>query len=315
MLELTRVIDAPPGRVFSAWTDPEQVKRWWGPNGFTTPACRIDPRPGGIWHSCMRSPDGRDYWSKGVYREIVQGERIVTTDFFSDEAGNRVPASQYGMSADWPEETVIAVDFAEQDGKTRLTLHHDIPDPLVAESGAEQGWSESLDRLAAAVKPIGCPGAAEPQAEHRWLQRLVGEWTSEGEAVMEPGQPPATFKGTESVRSLGGLWVIGEGRGEMPGGGEMTSVITLGVDPRKGKFVGTFVASMMANLWLYEGALEGNVLTLDTEGPDFGAEGKTGKFRDVVELVDDDHRILRSSRLGEDGQWHEFMTARYRRTA
>ena len=59
----------------------------------------------------------------------------------------------------------------------------------------------------------------EPQKEHGWLQKLVGEWTSEAEATMEPGKPPETFRGTESVRSLGGLWVLAEGQGEMPGGG------------------------------------------------------------------------------------------------
>lgn len=317
MLEVTRVLDAPPGRVFKAWSDPEQVKRWWGPNGFTTPVCTIDFHLGGAWHYCMHSPEGRDYWCKGVYREIVEGEKIVTTDFFSDEVGNLVPPTRYGMSADWPAEMLITVDFAEQEGKTKLTVRQTVPDPLVEESGAVQGWSESLDRLAEAVKrpQTGCPGMAEPQAEHRWLQRLVGEWTSEAEAVMEPGKPPETFRGTESVRSLGGLWVIGEGHGDMPGGGEMTTVISFGYDPGKGKFVGTFIGSMTAHLWLYEGSLDssGQVLTLDTEGPDFASEGKIGKYQDVVEMVDDNHRVARSRRLGEDGQWHEFMTAHYRR--
>jgi hypothetical protein len=58
----------------------------------------------------------------------------------------------------------------------------------------------------------------EPQKEHQWLQRFVGEWTFEGEAMMEPGQPPAKFTGTESVRSLGDLWFLAEGQGEMPDG-------------------------------------------------------------------------------------------------
>ncbi len=74
---ITRVFDAPRGRVFNAWTDPEHFERWWGPNGFTTPVCKVDARAGGILHYCMRSPEGRDFWGKGVYREVVEPERIV----------------------------------------------------------------------------------------------------------------------------------------------------------------------------------------------------------------------------------------------
>lgn len=84
---------------------------------------------------------------------------------------------------------------------------------------------------------------AEPQKEHAWLQKLVGEWMFEGECVMGPEQPPMKSTGVESVRSLGGLWAICEGRGEMPAGsGPSNSIMTLGYDPQKGCFVGSFVA-------------------------------------------------------------------------
>src|SRR5688572_16447612 len=117
---------------------------------------------------------------------------------------------------------------------------------------------------------------AEPQKEHQWLQKLVGEWTSESEMEMEPGKSPERCKGTESVRSLGGLWIVGEGSGEMPGGGLATMILTLGYDPQKGRYVGTWVGSMMTHLWIYEGSLDaaGKVLTLDTEGPSFVGDGK-----------------------------------------
>jgi hypothetical protein len=156
---------------------------------------------------------------------------------------------------------------------------------------------------------------AEPQKEHAWLQKFVGEWTFEGECVMGPGQAPMKSTGTESVRSLGGLWVMGEGRGEMPGGGPTTSIITLGYDPHKQRFVGTFVASMMTYLWIYDGALDaaGKVLTLDAEGPSFSGDGQMAKYQDIIELRSDDHRVLRSQMLGDDGQWYGFMTAHYRR--
>lgn len=148
-LVITRVFDAPRELVFKAWTEPERVRRWWGPNGFTAPFCRIDLRPAGVFHCCMRSPEGRDFWSKGVYREIVEPERIVSTDFFSNEEGNLVAPSHYGMSADWPAETLLTVTLAEQDGKTRLTLKHAaLPASGAERDMCEQGWAESLDRLA-----------------------------------------------------------------------------------------------------------------------------------------------------------------------
>jgi hypothetical protein len=155
----------------------------------------------------------------------------------------------------------------------------------------------------------------DPQKEHHWLQQIVGEWTFESEACMGPGQPPMKATGTEAVRSLGGLYVLCEGRGEMPSGGEMKSVMTLGYDPAKKRFVGTFIASCMTHLWAYDGVLDAaeKVLTLDTEGPSFTAEGKMARFQDILEIKSDDHRVLSSRFLGEDGDWHPFMTANYRR--
>ncbi|OGG00862.1 MAG: hypothetical protein A3F83_01400 [Candidatus Glassbacteria bacterium RIFCSPLOWO2_12_FULL_58_11] len=146
-LVITRIFDAPRELVFKAWTEPEHFVQWWGPKGFTTPHCTIDPRPGGVWHCCMRSAEGKDIWCKGVYREIVAPERIVCTDCFSDEEGNLVEPAQYGMS-DWPKETLLTVTFTEQGGKTKLTVHHAVPLSLAERMGAPQGWNSSLDRLA-----------------------------------------------------------------------------------------------------------------------------------------------------------------------
>jgi hypothetical protein len=157
---------------------------------------------------------------------------------------------------------------------------------------------------------------AEPQKEHLWLQKLVGEWTFEGEGKMNPDKPPEKFKGTESVRSLGGLWILAEGQGDMPGCGAATTMMTLGYDPQKKQFVGTFMGSMMTHLWVYDGTMDadGRVLTLNTEGPNMVEEGKMTKFKDVIELKSDDHRVLTSHMLGDDGKWHGIMTANYRRT-
>jgi hypothetical protein len=156
---------------------------------------------------------------------------------------------------------------------------------------------------------------ADPQKEHQWLHKLIGEWTSEAQAAMEPGKPPETFRGTESVRSLGGLWILAEGQGEMPGGGLAATLMTLGYDPESKRYVGTWIGSMMTHLWVYAGPLDTaeRLLTLEAEGPDMAGAGTTAKYRDVIEFMTDDHRVLTSHVLGEDGTWHQFMTAHYRR--
>lgn len=155
----------------------------------------------------------------------------------------------------------------------------------------------------------------EPQESHRWLQRLVGEWSWEMEAPAGPDQPPAKHEGTESVRPLGELWTLGEGSSTMPDGSPATTLMTLGYDPARQRFVGTFVGSMMTYLWIYEGSLDeaGEVLTLDAEGPDFSGGDKLVKYQDIIEWVSDDHRVLRSRMLGDDGEWQQIMEAHYRR--
>jgi len=149
LIYMSRTFNAPRDLVFKAWTDPEFLKRWWGPIGFTLPFCTVDLRPGGILHYCMRAPDGKEYWGRGIYREIVKPERIVYTDCFSDEKGNKTSPTKYGLSADWPQETELTVTFAEQGGKTLLTLQSTIgAAPAEELEMCRQGWSESLDRLA-----------------------------------------------------------------------------------------------------------------------------------------------------------------------
>lgn len=153
-LIITRIFDAPRDKVWKAWTDPEHFKKWWGPKTFTAPVIKIDLRVGGVYHWCMRSPDGQEFWSTGTYREIVPIERIVYTDSFADAEGNKVPASHYGMSGDWPLELPVTVTFEEQEGKTKLTLKHSGIDGLNAtdRGNMQQGWNESFDKLAELLK-------------------------------------------------------------------------------------------------------------------------------------------------------------------
>ena len=101
----------------------------------------------------------------------------------------------------------------------------------------------------------------------------------------------------------------------MPDGDPATTMMTLGYDPSRKRFVGTWIGSMMTNLWVYDGFLDeaGRVLTLEAEGPNMAEEGKMARYRDVIELRSDDHRVLTSHMLGDDGTWTQFMTAEYRR--
>jgi uncharacterized protein YndB with AHSA1/START domain len=150
-LLITRVFDAPREQVWKAWTDPDEIRKWWGPEHFTAPSIESDLQVGGKYLYCMRSPDGQDFWSTGTYREIVPMEKIVATDSFADEQGNVVPASHYGMS-DFPLETVLTVTFEDENGKTKVTLRHiGIPAGEMGEQ-TEAGWNQSLDKLAATLR-------------------------------------------------------------------------------------------------------------------------------------------------------------------
>ncbi len=154
----------------------------------------------------------------------------------------------------------------------------------------------------------------EPQQEHKWLEQLVGEWEVEMEGPTGPDKPWEKGTGSETTRALV-VWVQCEGTCPMPDGSTAQTVMTLGYDPAKKKFVGTFIGSMMTNLWVYEGELDatGKVLTLNADGPSFTDPTRTAKYKDAIEIVSPDHRILTSRFQDENGQWVHFMTAHYRR--
>ena len=154
-LVIVHTFDAPRERIWQAWTEPEQLARWWGPQYFTAPFARIDLRVGGGYLFCMRSPEETDYWSTGLYREIDPPRRLVFTDSFADAAGNVVPARQYGMSGDWPDELLVTLTLEEVDGKTVQTLRHTgIPAGEMREMCAA-GWHSSFNKLAASLKRGG----------------------------------------------------------------------------------------------------------------------------------------------------------------
>lgn len=151
---------------------------------------------------------------------------------------------------------------------------------------------------------------AEPEEAHRWLEQLLGDWQ-----VHTPDAPAKGTPWTEHVRSLEGLWTVCEGRGTMPDGKFGQSLMTLGYTPQSGRFVGTWVGSMMTHMWIYDGELEpdGRTLSLYCDGPDFDVPGKQARYRDAITLVDQSRRVLTAHVRTDDGTWKELMTAQYTR--
>jgi uncharacterized protein YndB with AHSA1/START domain len=150
---MTRIFDAPRDLVFKSWTERERLMHWWGPKGFTMRACRIDLRPGGVFHYGMQAPDGGVMWGKWVFREIVRPERLIFVVSFSDEAGGD---TRHPWAPDWPLKTLSTLSFSEHDGRTTLAaqgvpLDASESERATFEAGHEsmrQGWTGTLDQLA-----------------------------------------------------------------------------------------------------------------------------------------------------------------------
>jgi uncharacterized protein YndB with AHSA1/START domain len=138
-----RVFNASPELVFNAYSEPEHLNRWWGPKGWRTSTFQLDFRPGGVWHFCMRSPDGQmTPCAKFVYKEIIVPERIVYTESFVDEEGNPV--------GDLPDR-LITVMFVSHGDKTKLVMRTECPSveclQTIVDMGMVQGFTENLSRL------------------------------------------------------------------------------------------------------------------------------------------------------------------------
>ena len=151
-LTITRIFDAPQEEVWRAWTDPERMKGWFGPKGFTIPFVEMDLRVSGKILICMESPEGQKFYSTGVYKVIEPLKKLVTTDNFADEHGNVVPASHYGMSDDFPDELLVTTTLEGLGKQTKMTIiHAGMPGGELGKS-TRQSWSESFDKLEALLK-------------------------------------------------------------------------------------------------------------------------------------------------------------------
>lgn len=159
------------------------------------------------------------------------------------------------------------------------------------------------------------PPFAQATPEHRWLQQLAGTWKFVGECKTPEGGT-STQEGTQTIRMLGDLWILAEAEEQMAPEA-MKSIITLGYDPAKGKFVGSFIATVTSSFWLYEGTLDADkkILPLDSEGPRMDGKPGYAKYQDEIEIVSKDEYVFRGRLLQDDGSWIEFMTSRYTRTS
>jgi hypothetical protein len=159
-----------------------------------------------------------------------------------------------------------------------------------------------------ALAPQQPPEMPKPVKEHEWLKQIEGEWETTGEMQMAPDQPVIKSKGIEKNRMNGAFWLVSNQKGECMGM-TMECVFTLGYDPSKKKYVGTWIDNMTPHLWSYEGEVDsaGKTLTLLTKGPDPMAPGKTRNFKEVLTIKDKDHRTFTSSMQGDDGKWTTFV--------
>ena len=149
---VTRIFDAPRELVWKAWTEPKYVMQWWGPKGFTSPACKMDFRVGGKSLLCMRTPDGQEGWNAIEYHEIVLHEKIVSSMYFSDAEGNKIEAEELGMKDEAIAGAFDVTLFEDLgDGRTRLTQIGNEPMESARESGQLEGWNETLEKLADVV--------------------------------------------------------------------------------------------------------------------------------------------------------------------
>lgn len=151
---ISRVFDAPRDRVWQAWTEAERLKQWFAPPAMKMTRCTLDLRPGGLFHYCLRGPDGKDMWGRWAIREVARPSRLVFIVSFSDENAGM---TRHPGHAGWPLQLHSTVLFEAQGGKTKVTVqwlpHEATPEEIRTfedgRDGMKQGWGGTLDYLEA----------------------------------------------------------------------------------------------------------------------------------------------------------------------
>jgi uncharacterized protein YndB with AHSA1/START domain len=146
---IERIFDAPVDLIWQLWTEPEHLKNWYGPQGFSISISEMDVRVGGKHLFCMETSDGNmKIWTTGEYTEVVPNERLVYTDSPADENGNIVPIP----NIEHPFITVVTVQFEDLGGRTKMVMTHaGLP---AGEQGASEGWEQALSKMATYIEAI-----------------------------------------------------------------------------------------------------------------------------------------------------------------
>lgn len=193
-LVVTRIFRAPRSLVWKAWTEPQRLLQWWGPEHFTCPRAEVDLQVGGRYLLGMKGPDGQTFYSGGEYLEVTPQERLRYTDAFCDEEGNSIPASALGLPGDWPPQFVTVTFDDLGPNKTLVTVHQEqLPAEWVEMTWA--GWSTSFDKL---QDGLAFPGdVLSWEAQHtddlastcRQLRRRIARGLPSAEVKLYHGSP------------------------------------------------------------------------------------------------------------------------------
>ena len=162
--------------------------------------------------------------------------------------------------------------------------------------------------LAASAVAQEFPQFPQPTDEHKWLEQFAGNWATTAKSEEAPGVPAMTCEGTIKSRMLGGFFVVNEMKNK-DDGKEIEAIQTIGYDPQKKKYIGTYVDSMMSHMWIYEGTVDetGKILTLEAEGPNMMEPGKTAMFRDIYEFKSKDEIVATAQYQDAEGNWVTMM--------
>jgi uncharacterized protein YndB with AHSA1/START domain len=148
---VTRLFDAPVERVWKAFTEDAEVMKWWGPQGFTSPAAKMDVRPGGTSLVCMRSPQGQDMWMTWTYTKVEPMQRLEYIQNLSDERGNRIDPSAVGMGPEFPRDVATVVTLKPRGGKTEMRIVEDTTTSELMHEMSRLGLEQCMDKMAASL--------------------------------------------------------------------------------------------------------------------------------------------------------------------
>jgi uncharacterized protein YndB with AHSA1/START domain len=157
-LVLERLLDAPRDLVWKAWTDPEQLRKWWAPRPYQTPECEMELRPGGRFYTRMTGPNGFDFRGTGCFLEVVEGEKIVWTSALGP--GYRPQDVDPQDCGGFPFTAIVTLED-NGDGRTRykaVALHRNAADSEThAKMGFHEGWGTCADQLGEVAASLGQP--------------------------------------------------------------------------------------------------------------------------------------------------------------